>query len=277
LVLERSSDLRGLEHVVIEGLGFDVVASDDIGKAVDLARQSQPVVIVLGVPYDDPGVVDAVDRLHNEPQTREIPVVVVSTSEQRAATAQASPNVRYALVAPYDVEALESAVETALHNPPVPAALPKVRRSVPPKVRQAAEELNRHARAIVLDALREIRQNEPYRSRFPELSVGLVDDLGTIFGAIVHGLEIGLTRAEAFSPPVIRHSVESHAQLRKRQGLGATAAILEVHILERQIDRFLGTLIGTSGFTAADAFAISQEARDYLAELVRILVFEYTA
>jgi hypothetical protein len=138
-------------------------------------------------------------------------------------------------------------------------------------VRHAAVEMNRRARAIVLDTLRGIRQSEPYRSRFPELSVGLVDDLGMIFGAIAHGLETGLTPAEAFGSPVIRHSIDSLAQLRKKQGLGAAAAILEDQVVERQIGRFLSALTEPPDFTAA----VAQEVRDYVAELVRIIVLEY--
>jgi DNA-binding response OmpR family regulator len=277
LLIDYDPDLRSLEELVLDEDGYRVVTTDHVDHAADLAEQVCPEVVVVGIPGDDPHVIEVVDQLRARPTTEAIPVVVVSTSEQMAASAKASPNVRDSVIAPYDIDALEAAVESAMHHPPPPAVLPRKGRPVSTGVRRAGAEMTRQARPIVLNVLRDVRQVEPYHARFPELSLSLIDDLGTVLGAIAHGIEHGLAPTEVYVTPDIHRSIDAHVKLRKSQGLGVVSAIHEDQILERQIDRFVHDLIGTAGLTAEDALEVNQVVREYFAELVRIIVAEYTA
>src|SRR5262249_5833233 len=152
---------------------------------------TEPDVIVLSVGPTEASGPDLVDRFRSDERTAKIPLVVISSTEQSAVQAQASSNVRETVVMPYDIDALRDAVARALGNPPPVAALPAPTASVSPAIEVAADVLIEHNRRIMLRALERLRQEEPFRSRFGELSRGLIDDLPTILGALTGALQRG--------------------------------------------------------------------------------------
>src|SRR6185437_13872015 len=93
------------------------------------------------------------DQLQANPQTRTIPVVIVSTSETVAARAQAAPvvgSIGNTVVAPYDISTLEEAVASALQNPPPAATLPQTNFQPSKAEEVAGNALNANGRQIAV-------------------------------------------------------------------------------------------------------------------------------
>lgn len=279
LVIEPEPDLRDLEELVLTDAGYRVETLPEQADPVDFAARTRPDAIVLGIFH--PEVTknwQTLDKLQADPHTMTIPVVVISTSERAAARAQASPitgSESSTVIAPYDIVALDDAVAHALKNPPPAAALPKTHHPTPKAITLATNAISAHARHIVLETIRRLQGIEPYKSRFAELTKGLVDDLGTMMGAIVEGLRRGLPPEKVFAAPTIRRSIDEHVALRESQGLGPSTTIRETQMLREDIDHFLQGQIGQHGFTARDAFDASVELQPYLNELVRVIVEEF--
>ncbi|HEX5417251.1 MAG TPA: hypothetical protein VFZ25_16420 [Chloroflexota bacterium] len=280
LVIEPNPDLRELEETILSDDGYRVETPPDESDPVETAARSAPDVIVLGISGTNaPRDWQILDQLQANPRTRTIPVVIISTSEHTAAAAQATPvvgSVGRTIVAPYNINALEDAVAHALKNPPPAAVLPPPSRQPSPAVVFAADELNAHARQLALDTVQKLRGTEPYKSRFTELTIGLVDDFGTMLGAIIDGLRRGLAPRVVFQVPVIRQAIERHVRLREKQGLGKGATIREDLILRGEIDRFIRGLAGKQGFTANDASEVNDAINRFVGELMRVIDEEFT-
>lgn len=281
LVVEPDPDLRDLVEMILSGDGYRVEIPPTDADAVALAARTMPDVVILGIAHPkDPRSWQILDQIQANPRTRMIPVVVISTSEAAAAEAQAAPVVGSpgsAVVSPYNIGALEEAVTHALKNPPPAAALPRTSRQPSPAVVFATDSLGANARQLAVQTVQQLRGIEPYASQFSQLTTGLVDDIGTMLGAIVDGMRRGLPPREVFRIPTIRKSVQRHVRLRESQGLGAAASMRECLAIRDQIDRFLQGLIGQHGFTAHDASEVSGRAHAYVGELMRLIGEDYAA
>ena len=275
LLIETDPGLGELEEDILTDAGLRVVALPPNTDPVGFAAHLRPTVVVAHVGLAERHGLDLVDRFRTDPTTEAMPVVTVAMAEETAAAAKAASNVRAVVVAPYNISALGDAVAQAIGHPPPPAVLPQTPQPVPTPVAFAAKELSVHARAIVLQTVRALQRDEPYRWRFPALSLGLVDDLGTMVGAIAHGLLRGLTPAEVFAIPAINASIDAHVRLRESQGLGVAAAIHEDRGLKVQVDQFLQSLVGQSGFTRADAADVSRQVQAFTDQLARIIAAKY--
>ncbi len=275
LLIEHDRDLCEIEEIILTEAGFQVETLPPDADPVDYAARSRPSVIVIHVAWRGNQALDTVDRLHRDPTTRDIPVVAIAMSEKRAAEAQAGPNVRESVLAPYDVAALEAAAVAALGNPPPEAALPRTGQPVPPAVARAADALIRDTREIVLAAVEKLRAVEPYQSRFSELTRGLVDELGDVLGAIAVGLRQGIPARDVFAVPQVQQSVTQHVRLRESQHLGVVAAVREYQVLRNQVDQFLQGLVDSSQFSASDASTVIRWTHEYFTELLRLIIAEY--
>ncbi len=275
LLVEPNPDLHELEEQVLTDAGYQVEPTPAGADPVMVAEQTHPDLIVMGLPYKHPEEWQVIDRLQAAPETRKIPLVVITTSEREAAAAQAAPTARYTVVAPYDISALETAAREALQSPPPAAVLPPAKSPVSPAVSFATDTLSQQARHLVLEAIRQLQQREPYKTRFPELSKGLVDDLGIMMGAIIDGLRRYLPPEEVFAVPVIRQAIERHVKLRVSQGLQPAAVVQEYQALQRTSDQAIVGLINQRDFTAIDALVLIQRIRPYVDELIRQVLVEF--
>lgn len=279
LVIEENSDLRELEQIILSDDGYSVEAPPDQANPAEFAVRSHPDVIVLGIAFpQQPRSWQVLDQLQANPQTRTIPVVIVSTSETATAQAQAAPvvgSIGNTVVAPYDISTLEEAVASALQNPPPAATLPQTTYQPSKAEEVAGNALNANGRQIAVRTIEGLRGIEPYASRFVELTKGLVDDVGMMLGTIADGLLRGIPPRTAFHVPVIRQSIDRHVKLRETQGLGLGANIEEYRALQDEIDRYLQGLVGQQGFTSQDAHDVSAKVHRYIAELVRIIGEDY--
>jgi DNA-binding response OmpR family regulator len=275
VLIESDPDLASLETLILGEGGYRIELLPRSADPVDFVAQAQPAAVVAHLGPESPYRLELVDRFRVDPRTRAIPLVVIAMSEQLAAQAGAGPNVRGIVVAPYDIDALEAAVSRALGNPSPAVALPNAGRPVPAYVRAAADAMTVHARSIVLDTIRTILTTSLYRAYFPDLTVGLVDDLATMVGAIIHGFGRDLPPPSVFENPKIARCIEHHVALRRRQGLDPTLTIYEYQALMNTLNQLLVRLISDGTLTAADAFAASRQLQLYVDALIRIVVDKF--
>lgn len=89
LVAEDDRLLRTAAVTTLRRAGFDVVAAEDGEQAVTLAGAERPDLILLDLIMPKVGGLEALRRIKANPDTREIPVIVLSNlgteSDQRSA------------------------------------------------------------------------------------------------------------------------------------------------------------------------------------------------
>jgi signal transduction histidine kinase/CheY-like chemotaxis protein len=83
LVVEDDAQAAELLRLYLEGSGYCVAVAWDGEEGFDKARRLQPALITLDLLLPKMDGWDLLIRLKGEPQTREIPVVIVSIMEQR--------------------------------------------------------------------------------------------------------------------------------------------------------------------------------------------------
>lgn len=275
LLIEHDPDLRELADLVLTSAGYRVISVPNGTDPVAFAARTKPKAAIVGIRPREPADWDIVDRLLTDPATSGIPLVIMSTAERLVVEAQAAPNVRQTVVAPYDINALEAAVASAIGNPPAAAILPPRTQPVPSTFVAAADALNRRARLIVLATVRELLQTDEFRARFPELTHGLIDNLAIILGAIVEGLRRGLTPDQVFTVPEILKAIRDHDQLRHQQGIPVEMVIREGQLLRSQVHCWLRDEIGQPGLDALAIYDVSFRIAAYFDQLLRIVVVDY--
>lgn len=279
LLIEHDESLQILNSLVLEAIGFEVHSVPPGEDALAFATQLGPDVIVVHLDEQLPESFQIIDRLQDNPQTRRVPVCAIATSDKLAAEAQASPNVAMAIIAPYDLDALEQAVVETLDRPPAAAVLPNPPRVTPDYLTIVGEALNREARRVVLDVVfHRLRRQEPYRTLFAtahDQLIQLVDHLGTILGAIVAGLRRELDPGEVFHNPQMIAYVDEHIRLRREQGLGARSAIGEYQLLRDACLAVVQDVAQASEVTAAEAIEVARRILDLTDALVRIVATKY--
>lgn len=270
LLIEPNETLQELNEQILDLFGYRVQTPPPQADLVAYVEQTSPEVVVLGVRPNTPDDLKLLELLQANPQTRQIPVVVITTNPEIGASAKAVPVARDLIVAPYDIDALANAVNTALRNPPPAAALPTAP-SVPNEaIIFASSELATHAHDIVLRAIQNLQSREPYRSRFRSLTPGLVDHLATIFSAIDTGVGRGLSPEQVFLNATIRSAIAKHDAERQKDGVTAVQIIWEYEVLANEMESFVTQLVGRDNFSANDALSVTQRIHHYLQELIRI-------
>jgi len=116
LVVEDDEAVSGLLIALLEERGYHAVPAHDGKSAVRLARQLQPHLITLdlGLPTLDGHAV--LERLKADPETREIPVVVISAFTQ-ILPAGDRKKLAYLLGKPFDVTEVLEVVQATVGNP----------------------------------------------------------------------------------------------------------------------------------------------------------------
>ena len=79
LVVDDTDSDRHLSQGILEKQGYKTIAASDGRAGVDLARQSKPSLILMDYMMPDLNGVDACQILKNDPQTRDIPVIFLTS------------------------------------------------------------------------------------------------------------------------------------------------------------------------------------------------------
>jgi CheY-like chemotaxis protein len=78
LVAEDNADQRSLYVALLTGVGYRVLEASDGAEAVEIARQSQPGLVLMDVTMPGTSGWNAVRTLKQDPQTHMIPIIVVT-------------------------------------------------------------------------------------------------------------------------------------------------------------------------------------------------------
>ena len=78
LVAEDNADQRSLYVALLSGVGYHVLEASDGAEAVEIARQSQPGLVLMDVTMPGTSGWNAVRTLKQDPQTHMIPIIVVT-------------------------------------------------------------------------------------------------------------------------------------------------------------------------------------------------------
>jgi CheY-like chemotaxis protein len=84
LVADDEEDILALIGTVLRGAGFEVVEARDGAEALSLARERRPRAAVLDVSMPELDGLEVLQRLRDEPETRELPVILLSALAQEA-------------------------------------------------------------------------------------------------------------------------------------------------------------------------------------------------
>lgn len=110
LLVEDDPDSRVLAREVLELAGFVVASASNGQEALDaLPAMTRPFVILLDIEMPIMGGWEFLERLRGVPEFREIPVVVVSSTDHRA-----SPEVAFWIKKPASGATLVAAVRSFL-------------------------------------------------------------------------------------------------------------------------------------------------------------------
>jgi DNA-binding response OmpR family regulator len=119
LVVDDDPGVRKLLGVALEKQGFEVLEAEDGASALELAQQKRPglVLLDLGLPKIDGS--DVLQQLKENPDTAELPVVVISGSESLKGGARARVLALGAadfLTKPFDLDELISEVRILIEG-----------------------------------------------------------------------------------------------------------------------------------------------------------------
>jgi CheY-like chemotaxis protein len=88
LIVEDNPANLMLEKDLLESAGFEVVEAADAGSGLEAARRERPDLIVMDVRLPDMRGTEAALRLRQDPGTKAIPIVFVTTSIFESETAE---------------------------------------------------------------------------------------------------------------------------------------------------------------------------------------------
>ena len=112
LVCDDEPSLRELVRAVL-GPQYEFVEADDGQRALALARELRPDLIVLDLMLPGMSGIEVLDVLRGDPALASIPVIVVTAWSHAEASALVAGADRF-VPKPFDPQALETAVEELL-------------------------------------------------------------------------------------------------------------------------------------------------------------------
>lgn len=80
---DSSTDLMNIKNIV-EGVGYRVSTATDGGEAIEKARKERPDIIFLDIIMPQMDGYETCRRLTDDPQTRNIPIIFVTSKNQKA-------------------------------------------------------------------------------------------------------------------------------------------------------------------------------------------------
>ncbi len=277
MLVESDPQIRQLNELILGEAGFRAAELPLNADPVDFAARTRPSVVLVDAGPTAPEGWRVVDRLRADPRTAAIPVVVIAMSKDAAIAARAAPNVPVSVVAPYDIDALDLAIASAIGKPPPAAILPALTQPPPAAVDRAGDVLSEQSRAIILRVLQDLRVRDVYRERFAELSPSLIDELPTIIGAMIDGMRRNLSPTVIVGTSRVAQALRDHCILRRGQGIELPVVIDEYQTIQHQM---LATLRGWADreqVTGADAIAVADRLDALFDEVTVVSITDYLA
>ena len=89
LVVDDSPDVRLALATILEDAGHDVVEAEDGDQVFDLAVSESPNLVLLDVMMPNLDGIETCRRLKSNPETADIPVLMITSSDTPATVARA--------------------------------------------------------------------------------------------------------------------------------------------------------------------------------------------
>lgn len=83
LVVDDDPQIRTMVSEILEAEGFQTVTADDGERAIELAVERRPALMILDIMMPKMDGYTALTRLHGHPATREIPAIVLTGEADR--------------------------------------------------------------------------------------------------------------------------------------------------------------------------------------------------
>lgn len=116
--MDDDPDTRALVRLILETAGHVVVEAAHGKAALEIIQPNPlPDVVVTDLMMPVLGGAELIGRLHSEPRSAAIPIVVVSASADAAWTLKASGLVQAVVRKPFDIYALVDCVESVAAGP----------------------------------------------------------------------------------------------------------------------------------------------------------------
>ena len=117
LIADDSSDIRTIMRYMLTDLGYAVVEATDGNEAVRLARQCQPVLILLDLCMPGIDGWEVAARLRADPALEEVPILAMTAYDVSAAIRAAlRAGCQQVVIKPFDLHDVSCQI-TALMSP----------------------------------------------------------------------------------------------------------------------------------------------------------------
>ena len=113
LIVDDDPDMRKLATIILTKEGYRIIEAEDGSIALDLAKAKTPDLIISDVMMENVNGFMLYELLHDDPRTKNIPMIFVTGEAQRAGAWDSDPNVLY-LEKPIVMQQLIDAVKKAL-------------------------------------------------------------------------------------------------------------------------------------------------------------------
>ena len=90
LIVDAHADTRELYTTALPSFGFEIHAIDDVADAYAQAWQTHPDVIAIEVAHAADAAWSVIQELKQDPRTRDVPVVIVTSQGQRVVRERAA-------------------------------------------------------------------------------------------------------------------------------------------------------------------------------------------
>ena len=122
LIADDSSDIRTIMRYMLIDLGYAVVEATDGNEAVRLARQCQPVLILLDLCMPGIDGWEVAARLRADPALEEVPILAMTAYDVSAAIRAAlRAGCQQVVIKPFDLHDVSRQIATLMSPQSAPA------------------------------------------------------------------------------------------------------------------------------------------------------------
>ncbi len=113
LVVDDDPDMRKLATIILSKEGYGIIEAEDGSIALDLVKAKMPDLIISDVMMENVNGFMLYELLHDDPATKNIPIIFVTGEAQQAGAWDSNPNVVY-LEKPIVMQQLIDAVKKVM-------------------------------------------------------------------------------------------------------------------------------------------------------------------
>ena len=113
LIVDDDPDMRKLATIILTKEGYGIIEAEDGSIALDLVKEKKPDLVISDVMMANVNGFMLYEMLHDDPATKNIPMIFVTGEAQRAGAWDSNPNVAY-LEKPIVMQQLIDAVKKAI-------------------------------------------------------------------------------------------------------------------------------------------------------------------